>query len=212
MICFECAVRLPYLQYYTGLVVTEVGREDEKVDEGTAAVAVHVESEGKDTNIAASKESNVSAGPDNPDKDKTVVCPLTKPPPDTSMTSSMFLPLGWRSSLCKCPSCTQLYIDTNTTFLTEESDTVHHYESKARDKKGTLEQGMEALSQMDRVKQVEAIHSYNNMKQNLMEYLAKFADSKKVVREDDIRTFFEVKKEVEFYRKDWQTFITISYY
>ena len=51
---------------------------------------------------------------------------------------------------------------------------------------------MEALSQLDRVKQVEAIHSYNNMKENLMEYLAKFADNKKVVREDDIKTFFEV--------------------
>jgi len=202
MICFECAVRLPYLQYYTGLVVTKVGREDEKVDEGTAAVAVHVENEGEDTNIAASKESNVSAGPDDLNKDKTIVCPLTKPPPETSMTSSMFLPLGWRSSLCKCPSCTQLYIDTNTSFLTEESDTVHHYESKARDKKGTLEQGMEALSQMDRVKQVEAIHSYNNMKQNLMEYLAKFADSKKVVREDDIRTFFEGMKGNKKFKPD----------
>ena len=51
---------------------------------------------------------------------------------------------------------------------------------------------MEALSQLDRVKQVEAIHSYNNMKENLMEYLSKFADNKKVVREDDIREFFEV--------------------
>ena len=51
---------------------------------------------------------------------------------------------------------------------------------------------MEALSQLDRVKQVEAIHSYNNMKENLMEYLAKFANNKKVVREDDIKTFFEV--------------------
>ena len=53
---------------------------------------------------------------------------------------------------------------------------------------------MEALSQLDRVKQVEAIHSYNNMKENLMEYLTKFADNKKVVREDDIKTFFEVIK------------------
>ena len=52
---------------------------------------------------------------------------------------------------------------------------------------------MEALSQLDRVKQVEAIHSYNNMKENLMEYLAKFANNKKVVREEDIKTFFEVK-------------------
>merc|ERR1719445_762316 len=103
----------------------------------------------------------------------------------------MFLPMGWRNSLCRCPSCIKLYADTNTSFLTEESDTVHHYESQARDKKGTLEHGMEALSQMDRVKQVEAIHSYNNMKMNLMEYLSKFADNKKVVREEDIREFFQ---------------------
>ena len=49
------------------------------------------------------------------------------------------------------------------------------------------------------MKQVEAIHSYNNMKENLMEYLAKFADNKKVVREDDIKTFFEVSKFVAYY-------------
>merc|ERR1711872_328389 len=124
------------------------------------------------------------------------ICPLTKPSSDMSMniTSSMFLPMGWRNSLCRCPSCIKLYADSNTSFLTEESDTVHHYESQAIDKKGTLEQGMEALSQLDRVKQVEAIHSYNNMKQNLMDYLSKFAESKKVVREDDIRTFFEGMK------------------
>ena len=42
--------------------------------------------------------------------------------------------------------------------------------------------------------QVEAIHSYNAMKDNLMEYLAKFANSKKVVREEDIKEFFEGMK------------------
>ena len=56
---------------------------------------------------------------------------------------------------------------------------------------------MEALGQMDRVKQVEAIHSYNNMKENLMEYLAKFANNKKVVKEDDIREFFEVFRSID---------------
>ena len=70
---------------------------------------------------------------------------------------------------------------------------------------------MEALGQMGRVQQVvdlekmwncytdfhlqvEAIHSYNAMKDNLMEYLAKFANSKKVVREEDIKEFFEGMK------------------
>ena len=56
------------------------------------------------------------------------------------------------------------------------------------------ENGMKALSEMDRTQQVEAIHSYNNMKTNLMEYLSKFADNKKVVREEDIREFFETMK------------------
>jgi len=210
MICYECVVRLPYLHHYIGLVVTKVKREEEKVDDGTGEMPVHIENEGNDrvekTDNLDNNKTTDDVGSEDSNKEKktchTRVCPLTKPSSDISITSSMFLPLGWRSSLCKCPSCTQLYKDTNTSFLTEESDTVHHYESQARDKKGTLEQGMEALSQMDRVKQVEAIHSYNNMKQNLMEYLAKFADSKKVVREDDIRTFFEGMKGNKKFKPD----------
>ena len=41
---------------------------------------------------------------------------------------------------------------------------------------------------------MEAIHSYNTMKDNLMEYLAKFANSRKVVREEDIKEFFDGMK------------------
>ena len=50
---------------------------------------------------------------------------------------------------------------------------------------------------MDRVKQVEAIQSYNSMKANLMEYLKKFAQSGKVVREEDVKEFFEQMKSVK---------------
>ena len=49
------------------------------------------------------------------------------------------------------------------------------------------EKGMEALSAMDRVKQVEAIHGYNSMKSNLMEHLKKFGENKKVVSKEDIQ-------------------------
>lgn len=44
---------------------------------------------------------------------------------------------------------------------------------------------------MDRVKQVEAIEGYNSMKANLMEYLKKFAENGKVVRQEDIQEFFQ---------------------
>ena len=57
------------------------------------------------------------------------------------------------------------------------------------------EEGMKALSEMDRVKQVEAIQSYNSMKTNLMDYLKTFAESKKVVKQEDIQKFFSQMKE-----------------
>jgi E3 ubiquitin-protein ligase UBR7 len=50
---------------------------------------------------------------------------------------------------------------------------------------------MKALSDMDRKNQIEAIHGYNDMKSNLMEYLKKFAETNKVVREEDIQEFFQ---------------------
>ena len=95
-----------------------------------------------------------------------------------------------RRNICRYPACLELYGAKEICFLTVL--TVLYYETRAKEKKkGTLEHGMEALSKMDRVKQVEAIHSYNNMKDNLMEYLSKFANSKKFVREEDIREFFQ---------------------
>ena len=50
---------------------------------------------------------------------------------------------------------------------------------------------MKALSEMDRVKQVEAIQGYNSMKSNLMDYLKSFAEEGKVVKKEDITAFFE---------------------
>ena len=44
------------------------------------------------------------------------------------------------------------------------------------------ENGMKALSEMDRTQQVEAIHSYNSMKSDLMGYLKTFAEQGKVRR------------------------------
>jgi len=194
MVCAGCVARLPFLQFYSGLAVTKVVREEDdavNVEEKEEDIAKESEDEcGKVDPVAGHGDGETKL--DN--NTVSSVCPLTKPAPDTHTTTSMFLPMGWRSGLCKCSSCSKLYLATKTTFLTEEADTVHYYESQARERKGVLEQGMEALGQLDRVKQVEAIHSYNNMKENLMEYLAKFADNKKVVREDDIKTFFEGMK------------------
>ncbi len=110
--------------------------------------------------------------------------------------NALFMPGEWRKKLCVCDDCTKMYKERKVAFLIDEEDTVHHYEAKAEDddKADSYETGMKALSEMDRVKQVEAIQSYNAMKSGLMDYLKKFADGKKVVKPEDIQTFFEQMK------------------
>jgi E3 ubiquitin-protein ligase UBR7 len=47
------------------------------------------------------------------------------------------------------------------------------------------------MNSLDRVQLVEAIAGYNDLKENLAEYLKKFVENKKVVKEEDIREFFD---------------------
>ena len=181
MICFECVERLGFLQSYAGLSVVKVKKAKD------ADQVIDVIDDCKcDDDKASSKESTK-------DTDK---CKLKASSSDSDrVVTSMFFPDKWRSSLCQCPACTRLYSDLNVEFLCDEADTVASYEAQAKEVKQTsVDKGMEALGQMDRVKQVEAIAGYNNMKQNLMEYLSKFVNNKKVVREEDIKDFFDGMK------------------
>jgi len=183
MICFQCVGKLDFLRSYQGLAVTvakKIKDSDENINKDVDVT--HDSDDSKKTEPTSTATFNCKLLPKEDTAESTVV-------------SSMFLPENWRLSLCTCPSCTTLYKDLKVEFLTDVKDTVQFYESQSKtEKKNTMEHGMEALSRMDRIKQVEAIHSYNNMKQNLMDYLSKFADNKKVVREEDIKEFFENMK------------------
>jgi len=186
MICRGCVKQHPFLAHYTGLAVKEGERRTSR--DGTPGVDDDDQEANPDVETPDSGTDRVDPSP------KPSTCPLGLPaqPP-----RSLFLPIGWRNQVCKCPKCLDLYRDSGTTFLTDETDTVHHYEDQAKEPgldTSMEEAGMEALGQMGRVQQVEAIHSYNTMKDNLMEYLAKFANSKKVVREEDIKEFFDGMK------------------
>ena len=173
MICYQCVGKFEFLKSYAGLSISQgvsrAGEEKEEVDVTAHTGDIMPQTDGADP-----------------------LCKLKLGSEAGEAARSLFFPDKWRKNLCRCPACSELYAARKICFLTEEEDTVIYYESRAKEKKkGTLEHGMEALSKMERVKQVEAIHSYNNMKENLMEYLSKFANNKKVVREEDIREFFE---------------------
>lgn len=106
---------------------------------------------------------------------------------------AVFLPDGWRQKLCRCTKCKDMYVEKKVLFLLDDEDTVHSYEEQGKAKndcQSRYDQGMQALSQMDRIRQVEAIHEYNDMKCELKEFLRNFVEKKKVVRKEDIEEFF----------------------
>lgn len=79
-------------------------------------------------------------------------------------------------------------------YLTDESDTMVAYEKRGREKTSSVssyESGMQALQNMARIPQVEVMHGYNDMKNELTEYLKGFVEQGKVVKEEDIRNFFD---------------------
>ncbi|OXU29116.1 hypothetical protein TSAR_004900 [Trichomalopsis sarcophagae] len=99
---------------------------------------------------------------------------------------------GWRSSLCTCDKCKKIYEENSVSYLLDPLDSVQAYEEagKANKNETQYEKGMKALASLGHVEQLNAIVEYNNMKDSLKQYLQKFVENKKVVREEDIKEFF----------------------
>ncbi|XP_077286634.1 uncharacterized protein LOC143911567 isoform X2 [Arctopsyche grandis] len=124
--------------------------------------------------------------------DNGVKCirPVNSPPVEHK--GAIFWPCDWRTKLCTCPVCTEMYKKKNVLFLLDTDDTVIAYENlgKTRTSASQYEKGLEALSSLDRIQQINAITEYNKMKEKLLEFLKTFKDKREVVREEDIKGFF----------------------
>ncbi|XP_057679302.1 putative E3 ubiquitin-protein ligase UBR7 isoform X2 [Corythoichthys intestinalis] len=109
-------------------------------------------------------------------------------------SGAVFWPSGWRSRLCRCLVCQGRLSEAGLSFLPDESDTVLAYEKKGeREEEDAPARDplMSALNNLDRVRQLEIIHGYNDMKSELKDFLQRFAAEGKVVTSADIRDFFE---------------------
>jgi len=117
---------------------------------------------------------------------------------DSSKAPLFWSNCNWRSKLCRCESCMDMYKAKKCEYLLDEKDTVQYYEAQgkaiAKTNGSPFERGMTALNRMDRAAVVEALHGYDELKANLSDYLRKFADTKKIVREEDIHEFFQQLK------------------
>ncbi|XP_074654334.1 uncharacterized protein LOC141908246 [Tubulanus polymorphus] len=202
MICNGCMTRYNFLWYYSvqgndfSLIKNEESCHHKKVSDIRLAKTDYVASEEVESNEQTSEYSTKL-------KDFTESCVKEEPVCSSSdgaqaaclldnlkkrkldmasCTGATYWVDGWRKKICHCQSCMNMYAQQEISFLTDEADTVKSYEEKGLDityPGSQYEQGMQALSGMDRVQQVEVIHGYNDMKSELKDYLSKFAENGK---------------------------------
>lgn len=211
MICGNCISNHGFILNYHGYAITKAVEEPPsdpvlpkivKVENETETIEVANETKDEEKTTKKNMECTKSmdctkstdcTNTDNAIGDGSIGCKMPKT--KSELNGALFWPDNWRQFLCTCADCMALYEAQNVGYLTDMQDTVHFYEEKGKAKalensESQYEQGMKALSSLDRVKQVEVVSEYNAMKDQLKEYLQKFADNKKIVREEDIREFF----------------------
>ena len=144
----------------SGVTVSEKSSEETK-HESSPVVKSAEENlpEGNQAEKSAEEMNSEKSAEENPPKKSAEENPPEKPAEENlpeKPAQTLFLREGWRSQLCGCPVCLAMYTKMEVDFLRDDTDTVHHYESQGQKRKGQFEQGMEALSQMDRIKQVNS--------------------------------------------------------
>ncbi|CAK9798399.1 Putative E3 ubiquitin-protein ligase UBR7 [Anthophora quadrimaculata] len=172
MICAECMRKNDFLWNYANKYTAFAGGSQTSSGDKEEGETIDVENQ------------NQSKG--------MCTMPRNNPKKKISPRGSCFWTEGWRAALCTCEICKEVYREKNITFLLDPTDSVHAYEEagKTNSRESQYEKGMKALASLGRVEQLTAIEEYNNMKERLKQYLQKFAENKKVVREEDIKEFF----------------------
>lgn len=101
---------------------------------------------------------------------------------------------GWRSNLCQCVKCMKVYHKNKVEYIIDPEDSVHSYEEKGKNnvRPTEFENSMAALTTLPHANQIDALTSYNNMKQKLFEFLQTFVTNNTIVTEQDISNFFRM--------------------
>jgi E3 ubiquitin-protein ligase UBR7 len=185
MICGTCMNEHDFLFDYVGHAVEIV--DDSSIADTTLNITSLDESL-KDDEESAAKKIKLS--------DDACIRP-SNTLPVINKEFGKFWKEGWRNELCKCTKCTKMYQDQKVEYLCDPEDTTQFYEEKgkAKPKTSSYDSSLAALSSLPRVNQIDAISSYNQMKEKLFEYLQTFVINRRIVTEDDIKKFFETMKE-----------------
>lgn len=150
-----------FLYDYSGLSVTAVESEDGATGE-----------------VSVVNDSDAPEQEQDPDGSlpKKIKLSCTRPQQNstTSLGDATFWRDNWRVELCNCADCVLIYTTHNVSFLSDPEDTAQYYEEMGKGKekpKSSFEASIEALGALSHVNQINAISSYNSMKERLFEFL-----------------------------------------
>ncbi|KIJ49242.1 hypothetical protein M422DRAFT_28192 [Sphaerobolus stellatus SS14] len=151
-----------------------------KTDDGTP-VATSATCLAPPLNLKAQKILNKLASKDSDSEEKK---------PEIIGHGDIFLIEGWRERWCRCNKCITPLQECK--FLLEEEETYEPPEDPDSGK-SLVDLGMRALLNLPRDRAIDGIMAYNNMRDELISYLRPFAEEGRVVREEDVKEFFEAK-------------------
>jgi E3 ubiquitin-protein ligase UBR7 len=169
--------------------------DDDGLDEGAHSRPKRV----KDDTDVGGNEMTTSA--DAPEKEAKPVHKHDALPPAPSGVFSLFLQADFREHLCHCPACYPNLIPHLQ--LIEEEETYEPSVSEGSEdpagsgprSQGTaaslLDRGEAALSNMDRVRAIEGVMVYNQLRDKVKAFLRPYAESGQAVSAEDIKAYFE---------------------
>jgi E3 ubiquitin-protein ligase UBR7 len=166
---------------------------DDEVDSRAASPSKRLKDETRlDTPDAIS--SNSDTAPQQPKHKHDAL------PPAPSGRFTLFLKEDFRERLCHCPSCfpnllphPQLLDDEETYEppLSESGSEAPGSGARSHGTGSLLERGEAALSGVDRVRAIEGVMVYNNLKEKVKAFLKPYAESGQPVGAEDIKAYFE---------------------
>lgn len=112
----------------------------------------------------------------------------------------IFLGEDFRERICRCSDCLSKWAHLPHVLEAEETYAPpSDPQASVRDDdaasitSSTYDLGMAALRSMPREKMINSLHAYNKFRDALWEHLKPFAGTGKMVREEDVRAFFQKK-------------------
>lgn len=124
------------------------------------------------------------------------MCKFDKLPPDTYGTLSIFGTESFRDQFCRCAKCypnlsahPQL-LEEEETYEPPVSEEGSEHGRSTQGSGSLYERGESALRNVDRVRAIEGVMAYNQLKDKLKPFFQQFAESGQAISAEDIKAYF----------------------